>query len=235
MRGRARVCLLAALAYLVSDPMRIKAPFLILSFLSAAAALRAAPLERDLGEGLAYFRVHALPDDLPAARALSGRPCVLDVRYVRGDVPLGAVLAGWLKLNASPHSPVILLANRQTSPALLARFSSADAIAGLVIIGPAAPDFAPDIALPIAASRDRRAYEALEQGVSVSALLDDRPDKPRNDEARLARDHLTDAELNDAPADPDRPESKKAPPQLIDAVLQRAVQLHRSLLAMKRL
>ena len=68
--------------------------------------------------------------------------------------------------------------------------------------------------------------------MSVKALLSDAPDKVRNDEARLDKDHLSDAD--EPPTDTDRPADRK-PRQLIDAVLQRAVQLDRGLLALKRL
>jgi len=218
--------------------MRIKRLFLILPILLGfgAATAAAIPLNRDLGQGLSYIRVHSLPEDLPAGDSLRGRACVLDVRYVPGGDPASAAaLAQWLKSHASPHAPVLLLANRQTGADLLASFSSADAIPGLVIIGPAAPGFAPDIALPISPDEDRKAYDAMERGVAVNALLNDDPDKPRNDEARLARDHLSDGDFPDTPAEPDAGDAKKRPPQLIDAVLQRAIQLHRSLLALKRL
>jgi hypothetical protein len=217
--------------------MRIKRFFLMLPILLGIGAGGApgAPLERDLGQGLSYVRVHTLPDDLPAAAALRGRSCVLDLRYVQGDPALAATLVQWLKAHASPHTPVLLLANRQTSAELLAPFPSADAIAGLVIIGPAAPGFSPDVALPVTAAEDRRAYDALDRGVTVAALLDDSPNKPRNDEARLERDHQEDSDPAAEPANADPLEAKKGPPPLIDAVLQRAVQLHRSLLALKRL
>jgi hypothetical protein len=213
------------------DPMRKKLLLLILGLLGAVAA-PAAPLERDLGQGLTYFRVHVLPEDLPVVGSVRGQAVILDVRYVPGDARLGAGLALWLRAHANPRSPVFLLANSATSPALLSPFSAADSIAGLVILGPASPDFAADVSLPVSAADDRRAYEALERGVSVKALLSDAPDKVRNDEARLDKDHLSDAD--EPPTDTDRPADHR-PPQLIDAVLQRAVQLHRGLLALKRL
>jgi hypothetical protein len=217
--------------------MRI--PRLFLTFaallLGGAAAAPAAPLERDLGQGLAYFRVHALPEDLPAPGAGAAHACVLDLRFVPGDPAQAAVLGRWLRAHASPHAPVLLLANSQTGPALLAPLSSADAIAGLVIIGPAAEGFAPDIGLPVTAAEDRRAYDGLERGITVEALLNDAPDKVRNDEARLAKDHVQDGDRNDPAPAADAAAALKRPAPLIDVVLQRAIQLHRSLLAMRRL
>jgi hypothetical protein len=213
---------------------RLSLTFIVLAFWGAAVAAPAAPIERDLGQGLIYFRVHHLPEDLPAASG-PGKPCVLDLRYVTGDSARSALLVRWLKARATARSPVFLLANQETSPALLTPFSSADSIAGLVILGAGAPDFAPDIALPITPQEDRRAYEALERGITVDALLNDSPDKVRNDEARLAKEHLQDGDLSDPPAEADAGAAAKTPPPLIDAVLQRAIQLHRSLLAMRRL
>jgi len=217
----------------VVDPMRKKLLFLFLGLLGTAA-VPAAPLERDLGQGLTYFRVHGLPEDLPAVGPARGQAIILDVRYVHGDAALGADLAIWLRAHAHLRSPVFLLANSATSPALLSRFSAADSIVGLVILGPASPDLATDVSLAVSAADDRRAYEALERGVSVDALLNDAPDKVRNDEARLEKDHLSDADADEPPADPGRAADRKPRP-LIDAVLQRSVQLDRGLLALKRL
>ncbi|HUR59923.1 MAG TPA: hypothetical protein VM029_19535, partial [Opitutaceae bacterium] len=62
-----------------------------LVFLVTQACASAAPLTRDLGLGLAYFRAHDLPADLPAAEGRK-QACVLDLRYVRGDDKTGAAL-----------------------------------------------------------------------------------------------------------------------------------------------
>ncbi len=76
---------------------------------------------------------------------------------------------------------------------------------------------------------DKRAYDALESGASVESLLSDYPDKPRIDEAYLEKEHLSDSDAPDLPTD------KPPPPKpLVDALLQRAVQLHRGLVALKR-
>jgi hypothetical protein len=215
--------------------------FCLFAALLAAPAAPSAPLERDLGMGLAYVRVHVLPGDLPGSAAVGPRPCVLDVRYVSGgDAEAGALL-GWLKHHASIHTPVFLLANRDTSPALLAPLNSADAVTGLVIVGASAAGFTPDLALPVSSADERRAYDAMEQGASVESLITDHVLKSRNDEATLAKARLSDtgADDSEAPATPaaatDAAAAAASPPRVIDPVLQRAVQLHRSLLALKRL
>src|SRR5688572_556329 len=48
--------------------------------------------ERDLGLGLAYYRIHKLPDDLPASGESRPPACVMDVRYVRTNAAGADVL-----------------------------------------------------------------------------------------------------------------------------------------------
>jgi hypothetical protein len=210
----------------------------ILLFAFAAAAgpcLRAAPIRLDLGEGLAFVRVHRLPADLPAD--VADRPLVLDIRYVKGDAAAGTDLIQWLRLHAAPRHPVFLLANEKTSGALLTPLDSPDSVVGLVILGPVAPNFSPDIALPVSPAVERRAYDALERGATVESLTDDTPIKSRQDEALLAREHLPDSALGDLADDASQEGASKpvAARPLIDSVLQRAIQLDRALLALKRL
>jgi hypothetical protein len=203
---------------------------------SLALASAAAPLERDLGQGLAYVRVHTLPADLAALPA-AGHPLVLDLRYVQGGPAEAAGLYAWLRQHAGPHFPVFLLANDATSAALLAPLNSPEAVNGLVILGAAAHGFDPDIALEVAPEAERQAYDALEKGAAIDSLVIAKDDKPRNDEATLAKARQADADAADEDNAP-KPEEKPkpaSPPQIIDPVLQRAVQLDRSLLALKRL
>ncbi len=203
----------------------------------SARGLRAAPLERDLGLGLRYYRVHSLPGDLPAGGPEPRSPCVLDIRYAAGGDADARALLAWLKARAAPKTPVFLLANAETSPALLAPLDSADAVAGLVILGAAAPRarFDPDIVVRESPDAERRAYDALEKGASVESLTTRKVDTPRFDEETLVREHLS-----DSAAGPDEPDASgsaapSAPPQLLDRALMRAVQLHRALLALRRL
>jgi hypothetical protein len=212
-----------------------QAAFLI--FLAAACAASAAPLERDLGRGLAYRRVHRMPADLIEASPPGNHPCVLDIRFVKGDSADATVLLGWLRAHAGPKTPVILLANASTGRRLLETLDSPDSVNGLVIIGPAAPDFVPDIALTVNAYADRRAYDALEKGATIESLTVEKIVKARVDEDKLDREHLPDSTLPDdvAPADPTAPDESQSAGPPIDAVLSRAIQLHRSLLALKRL
>lgn len=201
----------------------------------------AGPLERDLGRGLVYHRVHKLPADLPTADAARAQPWVLDLRYVTGDAGAAATLTAWLKFHATPRAPVILLANADTSAVLLAPLARRG-VAGVVVVGAAAPGFAPDIAVKISADLERKAYDALEHGATIESLLTENADKPRNDEARLAKDRSADSsDTADSgggaspSAGTDESAKPKSPPPLIDAALQRAVHLHRTLVALKKL
>lgn len=199
----------------------------------------AAPLSRDLGQGLVYFRVHQLPADLPTAEAARRQPCVLDLRYVDGDTEAGAALAAWLKFHATTRAPVFVLANADTSAALLTAIAPHGTSPSVVVLGATGLGFTPDIALRISPDAERGAYDALEHGATADSLITENPEKPRNDEAQLAKERQPDStagEDSTAPAtpatDPIRP---KTPPPLIDVVLQRAVQLHRTLLALKKI
>lgn len=206
--------------------------------LCATVSLRAAALTRDLGDGLVYERIHSLPGDLPTGEDTRKLACVLDLRYVKGDAAAASALDAWLRFHAGAHTPVFILANADTSSALLAVHT---AIANTLVIGAPASGFAPDIAVHTSAATERRAYDALEKGTAVQALITDNPDKPRNDEAALAKeraagadsaplDDVPDIGLENAPAP-----KPKTPPPLLDESLQRARQLHRALLALKKI
>jgi hypothetical protein len=200
-----------------------------------ASAACAAPLERDLGEGLVYRRVHELPGDLPGAASIGAHPCVLDLRFVKGDAVDAAILLGWLRGHAGPKTPVFLLANAATSRHLLEPLDSPDAVNGLLIIGPSFPGFVPDLELAVPAAQDRKAYDALEKGAPIASLLTEEVRKNRVDEEKLDREHLPDSAAAEDDAEPAAPPAPAAPAPPIDVVLRRAVQVHRSLLAMRRI
>ena len=204
---------------------------LILAAALMAAVAVAAPAQtapRDLGLGLSYYRVHELPRDLPAAAKGQVGPCVLDLRFATSDAPSCAALAAWIRFNATARTPVFVLENSATSAALVAAVPAGSP--GLVVLAPRPSKLAADVEVAVSAETDRKAYDAAERGAALDTLIHDYPDKPRLDEAYLEKEHLSDSgELDDVA---DRP----GPPMpLVDAVLQRAVQLHRGLLALKRL
>ena len=215
-----------------------------LLFLVFVGAIHATPLQHDLGHNLAYHRAHTLPDDLPAATA-KAQPLVLDLRFTIAGDGAAQALAIWLRSHATRATPVIVLVNAETPRALHPVFAALTSQTGLLTIGSPASGFIPDISLAIPLEAERRAYQALEQGVSLETLLRENTDKPRRDEAAIMRERdnppeeipeeeLTDEELTENPASAKETKTA-APPPLIDKALQRAVQLHRALLALKRL
>ena len=207
----------------------------LLSWLVLSSLLVVSPgfaaVAQDLGEGLSYFRLRALPADLPSTPAL--KACVLDLRYTPGDAPAAAALAAWLKFHTATRTPVFLLANSATATALLHVLAGPALPAGTLTLGLPAPGFSPDIAIPTTAEAESRAYAALTAGTPLAALVQENAVKPRYDEAEMLRRKASgeplESEEDDAPVttQPTPP----APP-LLDATLQRAVQLHRGLAAL---
>lgn len=200
---------------------------------AACCSAVAAPLERDLGQGLKLYRVHELPADLPPAAPASGRvpPCVVDLRYAKADADAASALQAWLRFRAKPRAPVFVLANAETSPALLRVLAQREPGAGVAVIGAASGKLKPDVVVRTTTEEERRAYDALENGATVAALLTDNPDKVRNDEASLSRDRLAEASADTA-TDALAPKRDAA---VVDAALQRAVHLHRALVALRKL
>ena len=224
--------------------MKKSSLFFLAPLLALSGLAHAAPLDRDLGQGLTYCRVHQLPADLPTAESDRRQPCVLDLRYVHGDATAAAALAAWLKFHATAHAPVLVLANADTARVLLAPLTGREPAGSVVVIGAAAPGFNPDIAVKASDDAERRAYDALEHGAAIESLLVENADKPRNDEARLAKDHVPEAPppaedaatgSTSAPPAEDKPANTKPSPPPVDAALQRAVQLHRTLVALKKI
>ncbi len=203
-----------------------------ISFLSAliVVSAAAAPAPGDLGQGLAYFRVHEVPLELPAAAQTRPQACVLDLRYARGDSAAAVALEQWLKSRATPRTPVFVLANGDTAPPLLTLLADGDAFPGAVVIGVASRGFRPALAVPGTAENERRAYDAVEKGATLASLLVENPDKVRNDEASLSKDRLGEAGPEAGPRDKN---AALTPP--LDAALQRAVHLHRALRALKKI
>lgn len=212
--------------------MKVRLIFLVLAGISP---LHGAPdrLNRDLGRGLGYCRVHVLPADLPATAPPGA--LVLDLRYVHADGDAGRSLTDWFN-SRTTHAPLFVLVNAGTDPVVLDYFASRMPTAGVITLGEATARFAPDIALKIAAPAERAAYDALEKGAPLETLLTDNSTKPRHDEASIAQDRVaaTDESQDADPLEPP-PVAPAPPPPLIDQALLRAVHLHRTLLALRRM
>jgi hypothetical protein len=183
----------------------------------------------NLGGGLSYFRVHELPTDLPSTPAGKPGPCVLDLRFAKSDGASASLLGAWVRFNASPASPVFILENSETSATLLSLFSG-NGLGGVIVLAPAAEKLSPTVGVHVDPDTDRRAYDAVEKGAALASLLADNPGKERIDEAYLEKEHIADSDAPDIETD------KPSPPSpLVDSMLQRAIQLHRGLIALKRI
>ena len=202
---------------------------LILLFAIADLARAAAPA--DLGQGLTYLRAHSLADEAAvlAAALHAPSPLVLDLRYVTADresaVALGAALA-----SRATGVPLFILISPTTPPALVA------VVSGELTLGPTGTQPSPKVSVRTAAAADRRAYDALESGLPLADLITGKIDKERYDEASLMKDFKNGNTATEPPPglDPTKPGAPEKIPALTDRVLQRAVHLHRALLALRR-
>ncbi|MDB6128436.1 MAG: hypothetical protein JWM35_2332 [Verrucomicrobia bacterium] len=220
--------------------LRVLAFFLCMVPLLAPGA-ESGRIERDLGQGLAYVRVRALPADLPGSTAKS-TPFVLDLRYAGANETGVTALGAWLQFHSSLRTPVFVLVNASTASAILDFLETTGDIAGLITLGGASSHFVPDVPLKVSAATERSAYDALEHGTAIETLLTDQPGKVRHDEASIAQERTAEPD-EPVPGDGDviadvpevAPTPALAPRPLIDATLQRAVHLHRTLLALRRI
>jgi hypothetical protein len=109
----------------------------------------------------------------------------------------------------------------------------------VVTIGPASSEFKADVAVDVSPQADRLAYDALAKGTPIEDLVAHKLDKPRRDEAELARQHNNGNSDEDVEEPAPKPAATPAAPAVdapvTDLVLVRAVQLHRALLALRRL
>jgi len=200
-------------------------------------AVRAAAAPIDLGQDLLYCRVRALPADLPAAD--TGKSAlVLDLRYATTDDAGVAAFSAWLGFRTGAQ-PIFILVNADTGSALLHTLTAHPLPSGVVTLGPPLPALIPDVPLKISPDTERHAYDALDHGATVDSLVVEKINKPRYDEAEMVKEHASDSGPmadDTAAAKPDSAPAKPTPPpQLIDLALQRAIQLHRALLALNKI
>ncbi len=196
-----------------------------------SVAVQAAPTEHELGQGLVYVRVRELPADLPARPTGRVPACVMDVRYVAATPEAAEAFMAWTAFRATLRTPVLILANDETSASLRTALAGHARGTGIVVVGIPGSSFRPDVAVKGTTEGERRAYDAFSQGAALTKLLSDNPDKVRNDEASLSKDGLAEAS---ADATDDTVNGRRAAP-LIDVTLQRAVHLHRALVAFKKI
>lgn len=216
---------------------RLVLSFAVLAFVLPAPLLRGATI--DLGQGLGYLRVHSLnADEKAVAEALgSGRALVLDLRGAIADKLNAQSLRDALG-HRDGQEPLFVLVGPLTPPDLAEALAATPGKRVTLGVREAVP--APQVVVRQTAVADSRAYEALESGLPLADLISGRIEKERYDEAALMHDFRNgNPEAQPPPSpDPTAPppkDGKKAEkaPVLIDRVLQRAVHLHRALLALR--
>lgn len=206
--------------------------FSVLCLLSSATELT------DLGTGLSYLRIHSVAESEAALRKAGpgAGALVLDLRYATAGEESAALLRTALA-DRPAAAPLFIL----VSPATPAALGPVITAARAVTLGLASSTPAPKVAVQTDAAADRKAYDALGAGTPLDKLITGKIEKERFDEASLVHEFKNgnpDAAPKPAP-DPTAPkpagEAAKEAPAVppTDRVLQRAVHLHRALLALK--
>lgn len=231
--------------------MKTRSALLLAAAFALCASAHAA-LEKELGQALVYYRVTDAKADLPGtADIIERRPAlVLDLRSIVADGDFARALQAALAKTPPPHAARFVLINAATAPAVIEALD-ADFIS-VITLGPKSSAIKPDIAVSTTEDMDHKAYAALADGTAVEKLVSDNRDKRRYDEAKLVHDHANGVTPSEAelPADaeddsivpdqmeakqPSEPAKKAESAPVIDVVLERAIQIHRSLLALKKL
>jgi hypothetical protein len=191
----------------------------------------------DLGQGLSYLRVHSLADSEKALRsAVPGTGAlVLDLRYATASDEsvdsLRAALTGH-----SAGAPLFVLVSPAT-PSGVAQAITQSGVSAFTL-GSAGSQPSPKVVVKTDAETDRRAYDALDAGAPLGALISGKIEKERFDEATLVKEFKNGNPDAEPPPGPDPTAPKPAngpekPAPLVDRVLQRAVHLHRALVALR--
>jgi len=209
------------------------------SLLLAPRSLPAAEVT-DLGQGLSYLRVHALADAGRGLRSTLASPTavVIDLRRATADEASLAALRDGLAVRNPAAARMFILVGPDTPAGVADIVGHSPALT----LGIAGSQPAPKVTVQVDAATDRRAYDALETGTPVAALISGKIEKERYDEATLVQDFKSGNVDASPPPAPDptaaKPADAKAaatpPAPLVDRVLQRAVHLHRALLALRK-
>ena len=211
-------------------------PFLVLGLL--LPVLAPATELTDLGQGLSYLRIGSLAaSDAALREAVSGTgPLVLDLRYTTGSDDALATLRAALTGHPAT-APLFILISPATSPAIAQAITASPA--AVLTLGLAGSRPTPKVVVQSDPATDRRAYDALATGTPVATLISGKIEKEHFDEATLVKEFKNgnpDAEPPPTP-DPTAPKANDTAPKdtpLEDHVLQRAVHLHRAMIALRR-
>ena len=210
-----------------------------LTLLLALVSLIAGSLQAAvLTPGLAYFRpgLDVTPETGSA---------VLDLRYVKDEAAAAPLLAAVEPGSTNTHRVVLVLLSPETPAGLRHQITGRP---HWLTVGRAAPGLKTDIVVTTSADAERRAFDALVAGTAPEKLIAENANKPRYDESTLVREHTGETDpVKDAepatpaatPADPAAVPAAvpatPAAPVLFDAVLQRAVQIYRGLIVLKKI
>ncbi|MBL9216631.1 MAG: hypothetical protein JNG83_14225 [Opitutaceae bacterium] len=191
----------------------------------------------DLGQGLGYLRVRAVDAAALRPAADGAAALVLDLRQATAAADAPADLAAVLAARSAAGAPLFVLVGPETPQSLAAVLAAPPT--QVLTLGPAGARPEPRVIVQSDPDADRRAYDAYDRGTPLAELLSGRVEKERFDEATLVQEFRSG---NPAPEPPPAPDptapplagapAKAAP--LTDRVLQRALHLHRALLALRR-
>jgi len=220
--------------------------FLLLVLSVSAISARATELT-DLGEGLSYLRVQSFGDSAKGLDAAVRERdfLVVDLRHAATTAESAGLLRAALAARTSKQ-PAFILVGPATPAAIGEVLNSATDHCLTLGVKESAP--APQVIIDQPAATDRLAYEALDSGQPLASLISGKITKERYDETALMKEFNGGNTNPSPPAGPDptaKPNPEKSPTTepvapgvskvepLIDRVLQRAVHLHRAMLAIK--
>ena len=212
---------------------------LLLTLLSAWTGL-AAPQVQDLGEGLSYIQIRHVPADIPGKQNAPLAPpqaWVIDLRGAKTDQSQSRTLVAWLRFHSKASTPSLVLLNADTTEQLRDMIMDTQ-WPSMITLAPAPSGFRADILVDTNLEADRKAGDSIEDGKALRELITIKQAKARWDESILAKE-----KANGGTGLAPMPESvEKKPDEAAaeafkpnDQVLARAVQIHRSLIALKAL
>jgi hypothetical protein len=196
----------------------------------------AAPDPVDLGENLSYVRLRALGEDSAAISTVTSDALIIDLRRVEVTDEAIESFSAAVSQRAARTQLFILVG--PDTPSVLAK-NLASLPARVLTLGTANSRPTPKVIVETDSKTEQAAYDAFETGTSIDALINGKIVKERYDEATLVQEFKhgaislvpTETAKNDA-KDSESASGDSAPPT--DRVLQRAVHVHRTILALKK-
>lgn len=209
-----------------------KSLLIVLVFL-AFAGLCSAQKPVDLGRGLTYLRVGDFRADgaTLGAQVSTNRPLVVDLRGATASAGEAAEFSAAVARRAG-SLPLMILVGPDTPATLMPALAKLPA--GALTLGIRKAQPAPSLVIEQTEDADRRAYAAWQNGTALEVLINGKLEKSRFDEAALVKEFQSGHGTVTPPAAPNpaaKPEGE--PAALADRVLQRAVHLHRALIALR--